>query len=278
MRIARFVHDDDIHYGTVELPEDGGEHPDTVSVLNGDPLVTAVQYTGERLLLDDVRLVAPVIPRSKVVAIGRNYAAHAAEFDNDVPATPKMFLKPNTSVVGPGEPIVYPTQTKAVDHEAELAVVIGRICKDVPAERAAEVIFGYTCANDVSARDLQSADGQWGRAKGFDTFCPLGPWIVTHLSLDEASDLALGATLTRGGRTIERQASTTANLVHGIAELVAFASSVMTLLPGDVILTGTPEGVGRIEPGDTVHVTIEQIGTLSNPVTAESDADAAGEA
>ncbi|MDN5572191.1 MAG: fumarylacetoacetate hydrolase family protein [Propionibacteriaceae bacterium] len=267
MRIARFVHDDDIHYGTVELAQDGGEHPDTISVLNGDPLVAAVQYTGERFGLDDVRLVAPVIPRSKIIAIGRNYAAHAAEFANDVPETPMMFLKPNTSVVGPGEPIVYPPQTTAVDHEAELAVVIGRICKDVPVERVAEVIFGYTCANDVSARDLQASDGQWGRAKGFDTFCPLGPWIVTHLDVGEASDLAIGATIARGGETIERQASSTANLVHGIAELVAFASSVMTLLPGDVILTGTPEGVGRIEPGDVVHIEIEGIGTLSNPVT-----------
>ncbi|WP_300083692.1 fumarylacetoacetate hydrolase family protein [Propioniciclava sp.] len=267
MRIARFVHDDTLGFGTVELAEDRGEHPDTISVLNGDPLVQPVQYTGERFLLDDVRLVAPVIPRSKVVAIGRNYAAHAAEFAHDVPETPMMFLKPNTSVIGPGEPIVYPTQTQAVDHEAELAIVIGRICKDVPAERVGEVIFGYTAANDVSARDLQSADGQWGRAKGFDTFCPLGPWIVTHLGVAEASDLGIRATVTRDGATIERQSSTTANMVHGIADLVSFVSSVMTLLPGDVILTGTPEGVGRIEPGDTVTIEIEGIGALANPVT-----------
>ncbi|MDO5535085.1 MAG: fumarylacetoacetate hydrolase family protein [Propionibacteriaceae bacterium] len=268
MRIARFVHNDTIAYGTVELAEDQGEHPDTLQVLNGDPLVAAVQYTGERLLLDDVRLVAPVIPRSKVVAVGRNYAAHAAEMGNEVPAEPLVFLKPNTSVIGSGEPIVYPTQTREVDHEAELAVVIGRICKDVPVERVGEVIFGYTCANDVSARDLQKSDGQWGRAKGFDTFCPLGPWVVTHLSLDEASDLQVRATVTRGGETIERQSSTTALMVRGIAELVSFVSSFTTLLPGDVILTGTPEGVGPIEPGDVVHVEIEGIGTLSNPVVA----------
>ena len=268
MRIARFVHDDTLGFGTVELPDDAGEHPDTIQVLNGDPLVGPVQYTGERLHLDDVRLVAPVIPRSKIVAIGRNYAAHAAEFGHDVPEVPMAFFKPNTSVIGPGEPIVYPRQTTEVDHEAELAVVIGRICKDVPAERAAEVIFGYTVANDVSARDLQVSDGQWARAKGFDTFCPLGPWITTHLSIEEASRLGIRATVTRDGATLERQDSTTANLVHGIAELVEFVTAFTTLLPGDVILTGTPEGVGRLLPGDVVHVEVEGLGTLSNPVVA----------
>ena len=147
-------------------------------------------------------------------------------------------------------------------------MVIGRICKDVPAERAAEVIFGYTVANDVSARDLQVSDGQWARAKGFDTFCPLGPWITTHLSIEEASQLGIRATVTRDGATIERQDSTTANLVHGIAELVEFVTAFTTLLPGDVILTGTPEGVGRLLPGDVVHVEVEGLGTLSNPVVA----------
>lgn len=268
MRIARFVHDETIGFGTVELPADAGEHPDTVQVLSGDPLAGPVQYSGERLDLDAVRLLAPVIPRSKVVAIGRNYAAHAAEFDNSVPESPMAFFKPNTSVVGPGEPIVYPRQTTALDHEAELAVVIGRICKDVPAERAAEVIFGYTCANDVSARDLQASDGQWARAKGFDTFCPLGPWINTHLSIEEASALRIKASVRCGDQTIPRQDSTTANMVHGIAELVAFVSGFTTLLPGDVILTGTPEGVGRLESGDVVSVEIEGLGTLSNPVVA----------
>lgn len=268
MRIARFVHDDTLGFGTVELAGDRGEHPDTVSVLSGDPLVSPVQYTGERYALDDVRLVAPVIPRSKVVAVGRNYAAHAAETGQDVPEEPMLFLKPNTAVIGPGEPIVLPAQSAAVEHEAELAVVIGRICKDVPVERAGEVIFGYTAANDVTARDLQAADGQWGRAKGFDTFCPLGPWIATHLDVAEASDLGVRAAVTRGGETVERQASGTRHLVHGIAELVAFVSSVMTLLPGDVILTGTPEGVGPLEPGDIVTVEIEGIGALANPVVA----------
>lgn len=269
MRIARFVHSDNPAFGVVELAEDGGQHPDTIQVLSGDPLVGPVTYTGERLHLDDVRLVAPVIPRSKIVAIGRNYAAHAAEFGSDVPVEPMAFLKPNTAVVGPGEPIVYPRQTSAVDHEGELAIVIGRICKDVPVERAADVIFGYTASNDVSARDLQARDKQWGRAKGFDTFCPLGPWIVTHLSIDEASDLDLCVVVERAGERFERQSSNTSHLVHGIAELVAFVSAFTTLLPGDVILTGTPEGVGRIEPGDVVHVEISGIGTLSNPVVAQ---------
>jgi len=230
---------------------------------------------GSSVANDDTNETSSAIPRSKVVAVGRNYAAHAAEFGNEVPAEPMVFLKPNTSVVGPGEPIVYPRQSTHVDHEGELAVVIGRICRDVPPERASEVIFGYTCANDVSARDLQKRDGQWGRAKGFDTFCPLGPWIVTHLGVDEASDLGLRVTVQRDGATLERQSSTTARLVRGIAELVSFVSSFATLLPGDVILTGTPEGVGPILPGDSVSVEIEGIGVLTNPVIAQDAAEAA---
>ena len=261
MRIARFVHDDTLGFGTVEHPDDAGEHPDTIQVLNGDPLVGPVQYTGERLHLDDVRLVAPVIPRSKIVAIGRNYAAHAAEFGHDVPEVPMAFFKPNTSVIGPGEPIVYPRQTTEVDHEAELAVVIGRICKDVPAERAAEVIFGYTVANDVSARDLQVSDGQWARAKGFDTACPLGPWIVVDPDLD-VTDLHVESRV--NGEV--RQSESTAQMLTPVKELVSYISSMFTLLPGDVIITGTPAGVGPIVEGDTVEVEVEGIGVLSNPV------------
>lgn len=269
MRIARFVLDDAIHFGAVELADDGGERPDTVSVLTGDPLVAPVQLTGERHQLDDVRLLAPVIPRSKIVAIGRNYAAHAAESGAEVPQTPMVFLKPNTAVIGPDEPIVLPSASQQVEHEGELAVVIGRICRDVPVDRVGEVIFGYTCANDVTARDLQKTDGQWGRAKGFDTFCPLGPWIVTHLGVDEASDLGLQVTVRdREGAVWERQAASTSSMTHSIPDLVSFVSSVMTLLPGDVILTGTPEGVGPLTFGDIVNVTIESLGTLSNPVTS----------
>ena len=189
MRIARFVAQGDPTYGVVELAEDSGPNPDTVAVVSGDPLAGPVHYTGERLPLADVRLVAPVIPRSKVIGIGRNYAAHAAELGNELPDAPIIFSKPNTSVIGPGEPIVYPVETSDLHYEGELAVVIGRICRRVPPERAAEVIFGYTVGNDVTCRDLQRSDGQWARAKGYDSFCPLGPWIVTHLSLDEAADL-----------------------------------------------------------------------------------------
>ena len=266
MRIARFVADGgDPQYGIVELADDGGGHPDTVAAITGDPLAGPVNYTGERVPLTEVRLVAPVIPRSKVVAIGKNYAAHAAEFNSSVPQEPLTFLKPNTSVIGPGEPIVYPPETENLHFEGELAVVIGRICRRVPRERAAEVIFGYTVANDVTCRDLQARDKQWTRSKSYDTFCPLGPWIVTHLSLDEVGELSIGTVL--NGE--QQQASRTSLMVRGVAELIEFVSGFTTLLPGDVILTGTPEGVGPMQPGDEVSLTIESIGTLTNPVVAE---------
>lgn len=270
MRIARYVTGDDPVFGIVELAADGGDHPDSIRALTGDPLAGPVKYTGERVLLADARLVAPVIPRSKIVAIGRNYAEHAAELGNELNDTPITFFKPNTAVIGPGEPIVYPRASSNVHYEGELAVVIGRICRDVPAERVPEVIFGYTVANDVSARDLQAADVQWGRAKGFDTFCPLGPWIVTHLDVEEASDLEIVTEVRHAdGSVEERQRDSTGLMLRGISELVQFVSSFCTLLPGDVILTGTPKGVGPIVPGDRVDVTISGIGTLSNPVVAQ---------
>ena len=267
MRIARYVADDgDPSYGIVELAEDAGGHPDTIAAISGDPLAGPVKYTGERHALDDVRLVSPVIPRSKVVAIGKNYAAHAAEFNSTVPTEPLVFLKPNTSVIGPGEPILYPPETSDLHFEGELAIVIGRICRRVPAERAAEVIFGYTIANDVTCRDLQAKDRQWSRAKGYDTFCPLGPWISTHLSLDEVAQLEISTTLNGEAR----QASDTSLMVYPIPRLIEFVTSFTTLLPGDVILTGTPEGVGPMQPGDLVSVQITGLGTLTNPVVAES--------
>lgn len=267
MRIARFVAQGDPAYGVVELAEDQGENPETIAVVSGDPLAGPVHYTGERLALADVRLVAPVIPRSKVVGIGRNYADHAAERGVEVPANPLVFLKPNTSVIGPDEPIVRPVETSELHYEGELAVVIGRICRRVPVERAADVIFGYTVANDVTARDLQHSDGQWSRAKGFDSFCPLGPWISTHLDLAEAGALDLVTTV--NGEV--RQSGNTADMVFSIAELIAYVSSFTTLLPGDVILTGTPSGIGEIAPGDRVSVTVSGIGTLTNPVVAEEE-------
>lgn len=269
MRIARFATGGDPQYGVVELAEDGGRHPGTVSVLTGDPIAMPVQLTGERLELDAVRLLAPVIPRSKVVAVGRNYAAHAAELGHEVPAVPLTFFKPNTSVIGPGDAIVHPRTSQQVSFEGELAVVIGRICKEVPQSRAAEVVFGYTVANDVTARDLQKSDGQWARAKGYDTFCPLGPWLTTHQSLEEVADLRIRTTL--DGEL--RQDGRTAQMLRQIPELIAFISSYTTLLPGDVILTGTPEGVGTMRPGQEVSVEIEGIGTLTNTVTADRAAD-----
>lgn len=271
MRIARFAAaGSDPRFGTVEHAADGGEHPDTISVLDADPLAGPVNYTGERLDLADVRLLAPVIPRSKVVAVGRNYADHAAELGDEVPPEPLIFLKPNTSVIGPGEPIIRPELSTDVHYEGELAVVIGRFCRKVPAQRAAEVIFGYTCANDVTARDLQRTDGQWARAKGFDSFCPLGPWIVTHLSLDEIAELGIQ---TRLDGQVKQDANTN-QMVYPVAELVAYVSAFTTLLPGDVILTGTPAGIGPMLAGQQVSVEIEGIGALTNPVI-DDEADAA---
>jgi 2-keto-4-pentenoate hydratase/2-oxohepta-3-ene-1,7-dioic acid hydratase in catechol pathway len=264
VRIARFAAGGDPQYGIVELAEDGGQFPDTVSVLTGDPIAMPVQLTGERKELDGVRLLAPVIPRSKVVGVGRNYAAHAAELGNEVPVTPLTFLKPNTAVIGPNEPIVYPKVSQEVSYEGELAVVIGRICREVPVARVPEVIFGYTVANDVTARDLQRTDGQWARAKGFDTFCPLGPWITTHQSLDEVADLSVRTTL--DGEL--RQDGNTKDMIFTVSELVAYVSSFTTLLPGDVILTGTPEGIGPMQPGQEVTVEVEGIGSLTNPVAS----------
>jgi 2-keto-4-pentenoate hydratase/2-oxohepta-3-ene-1,7-dioic acid hydratase in catechol pathway len=242
-------------FGVVGGP-DGDE---IVATVVGDPLYSGVELTGEQHSLADVRLLAPVIPRSKVVGIGRNYAEHAAELDNDVPGHPLAFLKPNTAVIGPYEPIVYPTQSDDVQFEGELGVVIGRICRDVPEEKASDVVYGYTVVNDVTARDLQRSDDQWARAKGFDSFCPLGPWIETEL---DPGDLSISTSL--NGEV--RQDSRTSLMMFGVAELIAYVTSFTTLLPGDVIATGTPAGVGPMQPGDQVAVTVEGIGTLTNQV------------
>jgi 2-keto-4-pentenoate hydratase/2-oxohepta-3-ene-1,7-dioic acid hydratase in catechol pathway len=254
VRIARFTTGDDPRYAAV----DGEPGSEVLHVLVGDPLYAPVQPTGERVPLAEARLLAPVIPRSKVVGIGRNYADHARELGNDVPAEPLVFLAPNTSVVGPGDPVVLPAFSEEVHYEGELAVVIGRICKDVPRERVDEVVLGYTCANDVTARDRQRSDGQWARAKGFDSSCPLGPWIVTDL---DTTDLRLTTRL--DGRTV--QDGSTADMVFDVADLVVHVSAAFTLLPGDVILTGTPAGVGEVREGQRVDVEIEGIGVLSNP-------------
>ncbi|HQR80402.1 MAG TPA: fumarylacetoacetate hydrolase family protein [Actinomycetota bacterium] len=253
MRIARYRFEQDVSYGLVD-----GE---AVRQIVGAPFPggAAIEVTGTEHHIDEVDLLAPVLP-TKIVAVAKNYVDHAAEMAGEVPAEPVIFLKPSTAVIGPEAVIRLPAQSQRVEHEAELAVVIGRLCKDVPEHRAAEVILGYTCANDVTARDLQARDGQWGRAKGFDTFCPLGPWISMDV---DPEDLAIQCEV----NDQIRQDGTTADMVRGVPELVAWISSVMTLVPGDVILTGTPAGVGPLHNGDVVTVTVEGIGTLDNIVS-----------
>lgn len=214
--------------------------------------------TGEGVPLSDVRLLAPVIP-SKIVCVGRNYAEHAKELGNEVSAEPVLFMKPSTAVVGPGDPIPLPPQSERVDHEAELAVVVGRLCRRVSEDDAPGYILGYMCGNDVTARDLQARDGQWTRAKGFDGFCPLGPWVETEA---EVGDVTVTARL--NGEV--RQSGRTSAMMFSPAWLVAFVSGVMTLLPGDVIMTGTPAGVGPMAAGDLVEVEVEGVGVLANRV------------
>jgi len=255
MRVARFAGDDDPRFGVVGTD---GDTP-IIAPLKGDPLYAPLELTGEKLPLEDVRLLAPVIPRSKVVCVGKNYVAHAAEMDSQVPEEPLIFLKPNTSVIGPGEPIFYPKQSQNVHFEGELAIVIGRICRNLTPEDASKVIYGYTVANDVTARDLQAKDGQWARAKGFDTFCPIGPWIETDF---DPSDVRVRTTL--NGEV--KQDGRTSDMVFDVPTILQYVTSFMTLLPGDIVLTGTPDGVGPMADGDHVAVTIDGLGTLTNPV------------
>ena len=210
--------------------------------------------------LGPLTLVNPCQP-TKIVALGRNYAAHAAEHGADLPSQPLIFLKPPSAVIGPGEPIVCPPQSAQVEHEAELAVVIGRRARRVTAADAWDHLLGYTCANDVTARDLQRSDGQWSRAKGFDTFAPLGPWIVTKLDPTEL------AVVCRVNGQVKQEGSTR-DIVFKIPQIIEYISGAMTLEPGDVVLTGTPEGVSPIRSGDQVEVEIEGVGVLRNPVIA----------
>jgi 2-keto-4-pentenoate hydratase/2-oxohepta-3-ene-1,7-dioic acid hydratase in catechol pathway len=263
MRIARFSSSgSDPRYGVVE----GAPGEEEILVVSGDPLFTPLSPTGERVPLVDARLLAPVIPRSKVLGIGRNYAAHAAELGNEVPEEPLVFTVPNTSVAGPGDPLVIPAWAgEELHYEGELAVVIRRLCKDVPKERVHEVVFGYTVVNDITARSLQGPDKQWWRAKGADGFTPLGPWIETDL---DPSDLRIETRLVTGDRVEVVQDGRTSLMVHDVAAIVAHVSSAMTLLPGDVIMTGTPAGVGPVRAGQRVEVEIEGLGVLSTPFTA----------
>jgi 2-keto-4-pentenoate hydratase/2-oxohepta-3-ene-1,7-dioic acid hydratase in catechol pathway len=241
----------------VEFPVYGVITGDKIELITGLPW-PEISDPVAALNLADVKILAPVIP-SKVVCVGKNYADHAKEMGGDIPVEPVIFIKPNTTVIGEGDFIVLPSQSKNVHHEAELAIVIGALAKNVAVDRADEVIFGYTCANDVTARDLQNSDVQWTRAKSFDTFCPLGPWIETDL---DPEDLAISCVV----NDETRQNGNTSDLVRSAREMVSWISHMMTLLPGDVILTGTPAGVSQIVNGDSVAVTIQDIGTLINPV------------
>ena len=254
MKIVRIrTEGDEIAYGVAE--------PDGIALYRGTPFV-AWEPTDAMIPFEEAHLLSPVFP-TKVVCVGRNYAEHAEERGNPVPDEPVIFIKPSTSVIGPGGAIVLPSEATEVHHEAELGVVVGKVSHRVAAEDAASHILGYTAGNDVTARDLQKRDGQWSRAKGFDSFCPLGPAIETEL--DPAG---LRVSCEVNGEL--RQEGSTDDMVFGVAEIFEFVSRVMTLLPGDVILTGTPAGVGPIHPGDRVEVTIERIGTLANPVVAGS--------
>ncbi|MGE5590775.1 MAG: fumarylacetoacetate hydrolase family protein [Bacillota bacterium] len=256
--------------------EAGGEPPagwglwesDRVQALASSPFAPSADgkdraepaVVGPSYPLDQVRLLVPCLP-SKVVGVGFNYRRHAQELDVKLPERPVLFLKPLTAVVGPGDPVVCPDMSRQVEYEGELAVVIGRAARAVSPAEAREYIFGYTCANDMTARDLQAKDGQWTVAKGFDTFCPLGPAVVTGLD-----PTTLTVTTTVNGEV--RQHGAVSDLIFGISELVSYISRVMTLLPGDVILTGTPAGVGPVRPGDRMRVAIAGIGELENPVAA----------
>jgi len=254
LRVVRFRERNGERYGLVE--------GDRVQAVEGN-LFGPHSPTGRYYPLEEVRLLAPCLP-SKVICVGLNYSDHAAEWNLPVPEEPILFMKPTSAVVGPGEPVVRPSFSRRVDFEAELVVVMGRVARKVRREEALDYVFGYTVGNDVTARDLQKKDGQWTRSKSFDTFCPLGPWIETGV---DASDLAIEFYL-NGER---KQFSRTSNLIFPVDYLVSFISRVMTLLPGDVILTGTPSGVGPIQPGDEMEVRIEGIGSLLNPVVSDGE-------
>jgi 2-keto-4-pentenoate hydratase/2-oxohepta-3-ene-1,7-dioic acid hydratase in catechol pathway len=252
MRFIRFSTADD-------APRYGWLYEDRVGPIEGVPFGDYRRLEAE-IPLHQVRLLAPVVP-GKIICVGRNYAEHAKEQGFEVPEIPMLFMKPPSSVIGPGDEIVLPPQSRQVEHEGELAVIIGRQGRWIAAEEALEYVLGYTVANDVTARDLQRRDGQWTRGKGFDTFCPLGPWIETELI---PSDV-LVQTRVNGEM---RQMASTREMMFPVEQLIAFITSVMTLMPGDLILTGTPAGIGPLQPGDTVEVTVEGVGSLSNPVVS----------
>jgi 2-keto-4-pentenoate hydratase/2-oxohepta-3-ene-1,7-dioic acid hydratase in catechol pathway len=260
VRIARFSVSDQIAFGVVD-----GDEADpaslSVTAIDGHPFAP-FERTSATFPLADVRLLPPSLP-SKVIGVGKNYADHAREMGGEPPSIPVLFLKPSTTVIGPGDAVLLPAASAQVEFEGEIAVVIGRLARDVPAHRVDDVVLGYTCADDVTARDLQRADGQWTRAKGFDGFCPLGPWIATDVDRDTLR-------VTTSVNQVVRQDAPAADMVHSITDLVVFISSVMTLLPGDVILTGTPAGVGPLASGDEVMVSVSGVGSLRHRVVEPS--------
>ena len=247
MKLCRVIHEGDVRYGIVR---DEG----VITLISDEPFA-AWEPVGEMPLVG-AEFVAPIVP-TKVVCVGVNYRGHAAEMDHEVPSAPVLFLKPPTSVIGPNADIVWPEMAARVDHESELAIVMGRFTRHVSVQDARSCVLGFTCANDVTARDLQKTDGQWTRAKGFDTFCPVGPWVETEL---DPSDLSVECWV--DGQL--RQAGRTSEMVFDVMTLVSFISHVMTLLPGDIVLTGTPAGIGPLDRGDQVEVRIEGIGSLHN--------------
>jgi 2-keto-4-pentenoate hydratase/2-oxohepta-3-ene-1,7-dioic acid hydratase in catechol pathway len=250
MRVVRVIHDGDCRYGLA--------NDDTVTLMSDEPFAA---WEPEGVLsLSEAHLLAPVTP-TKVVCVGLNYRTHIAEMGHDMPNEPVIFLKPSTAVIGPGQAIPIPYGIGRVDHEAELGVVIGRRTHRADRDLAAANVLGFCCGNDVTARDLQKRDGQWSRAKGFDGFCPIGPWVATDV---DPADLAIEC-FVNGEK---RQSARTSDMLFDPYELVSFASQVMTLVPGDVVLTGTPGGISEIVPGDTVTVRIEGVGELTNPVEA----------
>jgi 2-keto-4-pentenoate hydratase/2-oxohepta-3-ene-1,7-dioic acid hydratase in catechol pathway len=252
MKIVRIKSGDDIAYGVADA--------EGVLVYNGSPFV-AWEPTEVVVPWPSVTLLSPVIP-TKLMCVGKNYEDHAAEFDGELPEEPLVFMKPATSVIGTNSNVVHPSISSEVHHEAELAVVVSKPARNVKAEDASQYIFGYTAANDVTARDLQRKDGQWTRAKGFDTFCPLGPAIETEF--DPLERLAVICQV--NGEV--RQAGFTSDMVFGVAEVFEYITAFTTMLPGDVILTGTPSGVSKVQPGDIMEVEVDGIGTLTNPVVS----------
>ena len=244
-----------------EAPRYGWVLEDQLGAVDGDLFGGEYRRMETSLYLSSVRLLAPLMP-GKIIAVGRNYADHAKEQNAEVPEYPLLFLKAPSAVIGHGETILLPPQSKRVDYEAELAVVIGKKGRWIKPENAMDHVFGYTIANDVTARDLQNMDGQWTRSKSFDTFCPLGPWIETDL---DASDILIYSRV--NGQV--RQMSSTREMLFSVPQLIVFISSIMTLNPGDVILTGTPAGIGALTVGDLVEVEIDGLGKLKNSVDVD---------